>query len=389
MNHNLVIVGAGIGGLALALGLAKKNTITKILEQSQALHEIGAGLQLGANSTRRLSAWGLMDALQSVAFFPKALIACNGENGRILNRHELGQTYEQRYGAPYVTVTRSDLHQLLLASVMREGKTDLMLGHCIQNIDVHATSVVVKSTTGQETTSSLLIGADGLRSTVRQCLLDDAQPQFSGHVAYRSLVPMRALPMALRLHDVYVWMGAAFHVVHYPVSGGEFMNIVVLTEGLTSNAVLTWNQDSNNQILQQHLASSCPHIRSLIDAVSEWRLWPLYARPPINRSMALTKDAVALIGDAAHPMLPYFAQGASMAIEDSYTLAECFAQRNGNTKALHDYAQQRWRRVSMVQKKSIKNGKIFHSRGIRRVGRDIALQLCGRYLMEQSWLYRY
>jgi len=243
----------------------------------------------------------------------------------------------------------------------------------------------------------VLLGADGLWSTVRQQLLDDAAPAPTGHLAYRALLRQADLPATLRCPEVRVWLGPHLHAVQYPVRGGEWLNLVVIVQGDpdwlqaangTPGQLANWNQQAKREQLLQALGAACTALTDLVAAVPAWRLWILCDREPMHGPQEHARGRVALLGDAAHPMRPYLAQGAAMAIEDAAAVAPLLAAAaTGVEPALQEFARRRWTRNREVQQRSRRNGDIFHATGVLRWGRDAALALLGRRLLDQPWLY--
>ena len=307
-------------------------------------------------------------------------------------------------GAPYVTLHRADLHSLLLQAAAREGvqvHSDAVVQRVNQASDAIALDVVQQGQL-QQHTAAVVVAADGVWSPMRQQLLGDGQPTFTGHIAYRALVAQADLPVHLRSQDVSVWMGSQAHVVSYPVRGGEYLNVVCLTEGRLLDddannlqALQTWNaQKSEAQTLAElhhALRGACTPLTDLMAACSDWRLWPLCGRPAMQCAHEHAQGRVALVGDAAHPMLPYLAQGAGMAIEDAYELAaKLLGARPANApERFQQFANVRWQRNARVQARAVRNGQIFHATGAMRMGRDMGLRLMGARLMDVPWLYGY
>jgi salicylate hydroxylase len=249
-------------------------------------------------------------------------------------------------------------------------------------------------------TAAVAVAADGVWSPLRQQLLGDGLPSYTGHIAYRALVAQADLPPHLRSQDVTVWMGAHAHVVSYPVRGGESLNVVCLAEGRLLDdeanhlqALQTWNaQKSEAQTLaelQHALRGACTPLTDLMAACSHWRLWPLCFRPAMQGAHQHAQGRVALVGDAAHPMLPYLAQGAGMAIEDAQVLAAqlLHASSANVPERLQQFAHARWQRNARVQARALRNWQIFHATGALRLGRDLGLRLIGARLMDVPWLY--
>jgi salicylate hydroxylase len=394
MALEVAIAGGGIGGLAAALGASRAGCNVRLLERAAAFSEVGAGVQLGPNVTRVLHAWGLHDALRSVAAFPGRLQVRNAEGGGLLGELPLGQSMAARYGAPYATVHRADLHGLLLEALQQHADIQMHAGRALQSFSQSAEAVKLHATTGPDIECDALIGADGLWSTVRQQMLGDGLPRRTGHLAYRALVPQSTLPLALRTQDVTVWLGRQMHVVHYPVRGGEQLNVVAFVHGEVpddAGALIDWDHSANRPDLVAALGGTCAGLQSLIEAVPGWRLWVMYDRPPMQGAHQHALGRVALLGDAAHPMRPYLAQGAGMAIEDAAELGNALSQANAVAfdvpALLQRYALNRWQRNARVQARALRNGQVFHATGPMRCGRDLALKLIGERLLDMPWLY--
>jgi len=389
--------------MAAGFATARAGWQASVVERASEFSEIGAGVQLGPNVTRILQAWELDDALKQVAAFPAGLHARSLTTGEVLATLPLKDAVST-YGAPYVTIHRADLHGLLLQASLREGvqvHSDALVQRAHQTPDVVTLDVMHKGQL-QQHKGVVAVVADGVWSPLRQQLLGDGLPAFTGHVAYRALVAQTDLPVHLRSQDVSVWMGSQAHVVSYPVRGGDYLNVVCLAEGRLLDddandlqALQTWNaQKSEAQTmteLHHALRGSCAPLTDLMAACSDWRLWPLCGRPAMQGSHEHVQGRIALVGDAAHPMLPYLAQGAGMAIEDASELA---LQLNHATAEnvplqLQQFAQSRWQRNARVQARAIRNGQIFHAGGPMRIGRDMGLRLMGARLMDVPWLYGY
>jgi salicylate hydroxylase len=403
MNRNVLIAGGGIAGMAAGFALVHAGWQATVFERAVEFSEVGAGVQLGPNVTRILQAWGLGDALKHVAAFPAGLQARSMNSGEVLATLPLKDALNT-YGAPYVTIHRADLHGLLLQAAVREGvqvHSDALVQRAHQTPD-DVTLDVIQTGQPQHHKGTVAVVADGVWSPLRQQLLGDGLPAFTGHVAYRALVAQTDLPVHLRSQDVSVWMGSQAHVVSYPVRGGEYLNVVCLAEGRLLDdeahnlqALQTWNaQKSEAQTLAElhhALRGACAPLTDLMAACSDWRLWPLCGRPAMQGAHEHVQGRLALVGDAAHPMLPYLAQGAGMAIEDASELALRLGQVTAEDvpQRLQQFAQARWQRNARVQARAARNGQIFHAQGAVRVGRDMGLRLMGARLMDVPWLYGY
>lgn len=385
----MVIVGGGIGGLATALAAARAGLPVRLLEQAPAFGEVGAGIQLGPNVVRVLQGWGLGDALRRVAAFPAQLEVRNALSAETLGVLPLGDHAVARYGAAYVTLARADLHTLLLQAVQTHA-VDLQLATVLTQVQQYADAVHLQTAAGQTLHTPLLVGADGLWSQVRQHLLPNSPPRATGHLAFRALVRQDALPAMLRSQVVTAWLGPKFHAVQYPVRGGEWLNVVAIVQGHAAGDPTSWDHSANAAELRARLANAQAPLLDLIHAINDWRLWPLYDRRPMASAAEHAQGRIALLGDAAHPMRPYLAQGAGMAIEDAQQLvASLQAQPADVPAALAHYAQARWQRNARVQARALRNGQIFHLRGPLRVGRDASLRLLGARLLDLPWLYGY
>ncbi|MEY3614000.1 MAG: 3-hydroxybenzoate 6-hydroxylase 1 [Pseudomonadota bacterium] len=391
VKTDMVIAGAGIGGLAAALALARQGQAVQVLERAEAFFEVGAGIQIGPNVTRILQAWGLKDALHAVAAFPKRLQARDARSGRVVGELPLGERTQAVYGAPYASIHRADLHALLAEAALGAGAR-MFLGHQLQQVLQTCDGVQVQGVRADGSAwqmhSPALLGADGLWGLTRQAmgLLDE--PRFSGQLAYRALVPQADLPAHLRTDQVTVWMGPKVHVVHYPVQAGAGQNIVAIVHGTKPQDPQDWDQAAVQHTLWASLGAVCSPLRERLEAVPSWRLWALHDRLPLSSAAHMAQGRLALLGDAAHPMRPYLAQGAGMAIEDAHALAQCWTQDLPVTQRLAQYASLRWARNARVQARSIRNGEIFHAQGPMALGRNLSLQLLGSRLMDVPWLYR-
>ncbi|PUE53355.1 FAD-dependent monooxygenase [Limnohabitans parvus] len=386
--EQVVVSGGGIGGLAAALACARQGVPVQLLERAAQLSEVGAGIQVGPNVTRILQAWGLGEALAQVAAFPGRLQARDAQTGQVLGSLRLGERAQALYGAPYATIHRADLQALLHAAALAAG-VQVRLGQAVQGWRETAEGLQVNTTDGLSLQADALVGADGVWSAVRQQLLGDAPARFSGHVAYRALVAQADLPVHLRSDEVTVWMGPRLHVVHYPVRSGQWLNLVAIVQGEQPAQADVWDGAAHTQALIQAMGSVGIDLHERLATVPAWRQWALHDRAPVNAASQMAQGRVALLGDAAHPMRPYLAQGAGMAIEDAQALAQCLSAEAGSVTAkLQAYAEQRWARNARVQARAIRNGRIFHATGPVAWGRNLSMRLMGERLMDVPWLYR-
>ena len=389
----MIIVGGGIGGLAAALACGQAGARPQVLERAATFSEVGAGIQMGPNVTRTLHAWGLAEDLKAIGFAPRKLEAKDTQTGQVIGSLPLGQRSLDTYGAPYVTVHRADLHRVLLQKLMRSGLAQLHLDSEVEAVQQAADGIQIcgaslPASLTEFSQFSAMVGADGLWSATRQFVVPPTTPRVTGLLAYRALLPMQFLPEKLRLQDVNVWLGPRLHAVLYPVQCGECLNLVVVVQGQPPANLDDWDHAGHKEELDRAMGPIHADLRDMLAAVPAWRLWPLCDRPPLQGPHEMAKGRIALLGDAAHPMRPFLAQGAGMAIEDAAALARSWARADLPVEdRLQMYAQARWARNAQVQQRSIRNGQIFHLQGPLRWGRNVAMKLMGESLMDVPWLY--
>jgi len=306
---------------------------------------------------------------------------------------------QARYGAPYATIHRADLQSVLWQAVQREGLAQTHLHTTCTAWSESLDGIELQVAHGEHATrhayqASALIGADGLWSRVRASGWPLPEPAATGHLAYRAMVPQVLLPERLRSQVISVWMGPHLHLVTYPVRQGEWLNVVLLLQPQGPDRHITpgWDMARAPQEiamdLQGALQGCCAGVRDLVGMIEQWRVWPLYGRPAVAGPDQMARGRVALLGDAAHPMLPYLAQGAGMAIEDAQCLAQWWTREDLTVpQRLHRYAQARWQRNARVQLQSRRNADVFHATGWMRWGRDLGLKWMGQRLMDQPWLF--
>jgi salicylate hydroxylase len=398
MTQDVVIAGGGIGGLACALALTLTGQPVRVLEQADRLAEVGAGIQLGPNAVRVLDAWGLSQKLADCAVFPQALQVRDAHAGTTLGRLALGAAIRARYGQPYATVHRADLQCLLLEALSTQTLMEVSLGSRVVAYAEAPHGVTVTCEDGRRVGGAALVGADGLWSRVRAQLLGPQPVRASGHLAYRGVARPDDLPPSLREPMVTAWLGPRLHVVHYPVRRGELVNVVAVVEGRIGHGhggnpddPQSWTHEAHAADLARALGQVHGDLKTMIDAVRDWKLWPLNDRRPMAGPGEQARGRVALLGDAAHPLRPYLAQGAAMAIEDAWTLGRLRAEAglaDDWPTLFARYARTRWARNAQVQARSERNGRIFHATGLVRWGRNLAMAMLGESLLDQPWLYR-
>jgi len=391
---DVLVAGGGLAGLAAAIALrqARPDLALELIERTDAFAEVGAGIQLGPNAVRVLHDWGLQASLASIASYPLAVVARSARSGRELGCLPLGERAISRYGAPYVTVHRADLHALLLAEARRLG-VDAHVGQTLAGVQTHEAAIQATSARGLEWQAQALLGCDGLWSQTRQAIWNGPAALFSGHIAYRGMVRMAALPTDLRQSDVVVWLGSRMHAVQYPVRGGEWLNLVVVVHGALPTDTPGWDHSADADTLRKAMGPGLArNLQRVLEAVAQWRCWPLYGRPSVRRPADLARGPVALLGDAGHPMRPYLAQGAAMAIEDAWTLGRLLSATPNPSPdwpaLLQAWARARCKRCGWVQSRSVRNGYIFHASGPVRWARDAGMRLMGARLMDVPTLYQ-
>ena len=389
-SRTVIVAGAGIGGLTVTLALKRNGFRVIVLEQAERLQETGAGIQLSPNAARLLIELGFADRLRPHVVVPQAVRVLNAKNGREIVRIPLGETAAQRYGAPYWIIHRGDLQAVLSAAVAQELDISLKLGMRMEDFVTHPNGVTVSARSGTTAWNEFghaLIAADGLWSMSRERLGFREPPRFSGRVAWRALVPAAEVPPEFREPMIHLWLGADAHLVHYPVKGGKVINIVVITAD-DWNAE-GWSEPASRIDLLPRLTAArwAPQARALVRLPEAWLKWALFERRPL---MNWTQDAAALLGDAAHPMLPFLAQGGAMAIEDAVVAAQCLARRPDDAAAaLRTYAAIRRGRTRRVQRQAARNGQHYHLKGVSAMVRNAAMGVMGgeHLLRHYDWLY--
>jgi salicylate hydroxylase len=391
VTQELLVAGGGIAGLAAAVGARQAGWEVRLFEQAAEFSEVGAGLQLGPNATRILRSWGVLANPQLRPFTPSRLSVRDAADGRELGALRLGATAEQRYGAPYLTVHRADLHAALLAAATAAGAR-MHVGQRITAANPQGAVVTARTAAGTEIEAEALAVADGVWSSLRQNLLADGPAPATGHIAYRALLPRPDLPAAWRFDEVRAWLGPRMHLVSYPVRAGEALNVVGFVEGVAPPALHGWDHAAEAGTLRAATGPLCRDLETLLDAVPAWRLWPVHDRAPMRGPEEMACGRAALLGDAAHPMLPYLAQGAGMSIEDAFELQRALQPCDGRVidvpVALQRYALNRWERCARVQARARRNARVFHADGVVRAARNVAMRLGGERLMDLPWLYR-
>ena len=395
-SRTIFVAGAGIGGLTASLALAAKGFRVVVLEKAERLEEAGAGVQLSPNASRVLIALGLQPRLAGIAVTPEAISLMSVRSGGAVARLPLGAPAASRAGAPYLVIHRGELQAALLAEVREHHDIELRLGCQFEDVASHAKGLSVFQRTGAARRQDLalaLIGADGIWSAVREHVSPRSQPQFSGLIAWRGTLDATQLPREYAARAVQLWMGPNAHLIAYPISGARQINIVAVVPGTWNRP--GWNtQGEGNELRDVFAAPRWPGpARMMITAVDSWRKFALFTVPEVRD---WSRGAIALLGDSAHAMLPFAAQGAGMAIEDAAVLARCLAEAPNDSgaaiaAALQRYARERRARVARVARTARRNGTIYHLSGPAALARDFAIKAMGpkRVLALQDWIYHW
>jgi len=384
-NPPFLIAGAGIGGLAAALGLARKGQRSIVLEKAAQLGEIGAGIQLGPNAFHSFDQLGVGDAARAMAVYIDQLRLMDALTAEEITRIPLDEPFRRRFGNPYAVVHRGDLHGVFLRGCLAHELIEIRTSSEVLSYEQDGSSVTAQVADGTRVTGTALIGADGLWSNIRRQLAQDGPPRVSGHTTYRSVIPTAEMPEDLRWNAATLWAGPKCHIVHYPLSDWKMFNLVVTFHNDAPEPV------AGLPVSEEEVRAGFEHVhpkaRDIISHGKNWKLWVLCDRDPIENWV---DGRVALLGDAAHPMMQYFAQGACMALEDAVCLADKVASFGTVETALEQYRQQRVLRTARVQLQSRAIGDhIYHPAGAHAALRNAILSAKTPEQMynDLAWLY--
>lgn len=366
----VLIAGGGIGGLATAIGLAHKGIASLVLEKASQLGEIGAGIQLGPNAFHAFDYLGVGETARAMAVYIDKLRLMDALTGHEITHIPLGETFRKRFGNPYAVVHRGDLHGVFLKACMDHPLVTLRVSSGVEGYGQAGDTVTVFLTNGERIEGCALIGADGLWSNIRRQLVGDGAPRVSGHTTYRSVIPTDQMPQDLRWNAATLWAGPKCHIVHYPLKGGTHYNLVVTYHNDAPEPVA--GLPVSHAEVRKGFDHVSPKAQQIIDKGKDWKLWVLCDRDPI---LNWVDGRVALLGDAAHPMLQYFAQGACMAMEDAVALSACLQDMPDIASALGRYQDMRRLRTARVQLQSREIGDhIYHAAGAHADLRNMVMR---------------
>ena len=382
----VIVAGGGIGGLAAALGLAQKGFGVTVLERAPALGEIGAGIQLGPNAFHAFDYLGVGDAARAMAVYVDRLRLMDAVTAEDIASIDLTEPFRRRFGNPYAVVHRGDLHGVFVRACQANPLIDLRTGCAVTGYEQDGSTVAAKLFSGEAVTGSVLVGADGLWSRVRQQVVGDGAPRVTGHTTYRSVIPTERMPEDLRWNAATLWAGPKCHIVHYPLSGWKVFNLVV-TYHNDAPEPMAGKPVPEEEVLEG-FGHVHPRAQDIIRHGTDWKLWVLCDRDPVERWV---DGRVALLGDAAHPTLQYLAQGACMAMEDAVALSHEMAARPAEPEAALDaYCRRRVLRTARVQLLSRAIGDhIYHPAGAHAALRNAVMsaKTNDEWYDTLAWLY--
>jgi 2-polyprenyl-6-methoxyphenol hydroxylase-like FAD-dependent oxidoreductase len=374
----ILVVGGGIGGVGAGLALARAGHRVTVIERSAAFGEIGAGIQLGPNVFRMFERLGVRDAMLDIGYLPTALVMRDAVGGAEVARVPLGRGFERRFGQPYGVIHRADMHAVLLDALSREPNATLLTGQEVEGFVQDGTGVTLTLKGGGSMRGAALIGADGLWSRIRQQVIGDGKPVVSGHIAYRAVLPMAEVPEGIDTDSMTIWVGPRIHLVHYRLRRGALMNLVAVFH--SDRYSEGWDEAGDVAELQRHFEGARPEVRAMLDRINAWKFWVLCWREPRR---GWSQGRVTLLGDAAHPMLQYLAQGANQALEDAVCLADMLAAHPGDVAgAFRAYEEARVLRTGRVQLMAKVYGEVYHA---GHVTAELRNQMLAGRTAAQSW----
>jgi salicylate hydroxylase len=385
MLATLVIVGGGIGGLATALATARHGHRVVVLERQPEFSELGAGIQLAPNAFRALDQLGIGEKVRERSVFVEELRLMDGINGGAILQMDLRGEFLRRFDKPYAAVHRTDVYEPLLRVCRRVKSITLRRGCPVQRYERDDTGVTAVLESGERVYGTALVGADGLRSRIRGQLIGDGPPRVTGHTIYRAVIPMEEMPKKLLLNAATLWMGPGFHIVHYPIAGWKSCNVAAIVDNGARQEVVGLPVPRNEVLGIFNDVHS--EVRTLLECGQDWRSWTLCDRDPIQN---WADGPVTLLGDAAHPMLPFAAQGAAMALEDAVCLGDVLRNERNIVNAFAKFSALRAERTGRVQLISRMMGDwVYHPAGAQAVKRNTVLSTLSQpeLLDKIGWLY--
>ena len=385
VQRRILIAGGGIGGLSAALALSRAGAGSIVLERASTFAEIGAGIQLGPNAFHAFDALGVGEAARAMAVFVDRLQLMDALTADPIAHVDLGEPFRRHYGNPYAVVHRGELYGVLLRACRESGRVELRTDAEVTAYQQDGASVEATLASGETLRGAALIGADGLWSNVRRQLVGDGPPVVSGHTSFRSVIPTAQMPEELRWNAATLWAGPRCHLVHYPLSDWKVFNLVVTCHDHATDPVAGVPVE-HDEVLRgfRHIH---PRVMSLIQRGTAWRKWVLCDRDPVERWV---DGRVALLGDAAHPMLQYLAQGACMALEDAVVLADAVAHSDAIDTALQAYCRRRVLRTARVQLQSRAVGEhVYHPAGAHAALRNAIMRAKSQedWYAVLDWIY--
>jgi 3-hydroxybenzoate 6-monooxygenase len=384
-DRPVLVAGGGIGGLATALGLARKGFRAIVLEQAPQFGEIGAGIQLAPNAWHAIDALGVGELVKREAVFIERVLMMDGMSGEAVIDIPVDEKFRRRFGNPYAVTHRADIHGSLLDGCKAEPSIELRANARVTGYSVDGSKVLVKTASGESIEGAALVGADGGRSVIRDGIVGDGEPPESGHMCYRAVLRAEEMPKDLRWPAATLWAGHNTHIVHYPLRGWKLFNLVatVVREKIGTGH----NEEAPPEEVLPLFAHNCDKPMSIMRVPNVFRRWMLRFREPVDN---WTRGPVTLLGDSAHFMLQYLAQGAAMALEDAVCLAACADVAGGNfEQAFAEYQALRLVRASRVQISAKMLGLVFHAAGVERLVRNDIYQgrTPERYYDALEWLF--
>lgn len=383
-ERHIAIAGGGIAGLTTAIAIAGPETRVTVCEQADQLEEVGAGLQVSPNAWRVLDTLGIADDITPLSVAPDSIRMRSGRSARTIARVPLGRTAESRWGAPYRVVHRADLQKMLVAAIDSIPEADIRLATRVSGFRIDNNAVLVDFADGTDTQFDGLIGADGLWSGARAQIAGDGDPIYSGKTAWRATIPASAVPSGIDPAETGLWLGRDAHLVHYGVRNSTEINVVAIFAERWNEP--GWSAPGRRGDVIARYADWHPLACAVVEAPETWVKWALADRKPLSRWGV---GPVTLAGDAAHPMLPFLAQGAAMGIEDGLVLGQVLADGEDIATAFRRYENRRMTRTARVQRGARANGDIYHLGGIAGRARDAALSVMSpeRLMARFDWLY--